>query len=217
DNVLLHEHTVYEYYHRPVFGTFELGAMRLHAQMPLVITYIPIAGQEHQDVTRSVAPQLMNSLFDSFGHVDTFGWWLITQRHRIATTFNINHRRIIEKFRETVRIDGRRSDDQFEIRSPGQQAFDIAEQEIDIECAFVRFVENDGFVATEKTIASGFRQQDAVGHQLDLGLRRQLVVMPRLVTDQATEGHAQLIGNALRHTTRRQPPRLRVAGEAACA
>ena len=51
-----------------------------------------------------------------------------------------------------------------------QQPLQVAEQEIDVEAALVRLVDDDRVVRAQKRIALRLGQQDAVGHQLDVGL-----------------------------------------------
>jgi hypothetical protein len=45
----------------------------------------------------------------------------------------------------------------------------VAEQEVDVEAAFVGLVEDDRVVATEVTVAADLGQQHAVGHHLEPG------------------------------------------------
>ena len=67
------------------------------------------------------------------------------------------------------RIDGGRCDHQLEVIAarPLKQAFEIAEQKINIEAAFVRLIDDHRVVLTQQRIGLGLGQQDAVGHQLD--------------------------------------------------
>jgi hypothetical protein len=65
---------------------------------------------------------------------------------------------------EALQIDGRRSDDDFQIRATRQQGFQITEQEIDVEAAFVGFVDDDRVVAFEVAVVVGLRDEDSVGH-----------------------------------------------------
>ncbi len=40
----------------------------------------------------------------------------------------------------------------------------MAEQKVDVQAAFVGFIENDGVIFREVRIALRFRQQNAIGH-----------------------------------------------------
>ena len=64
-----------------------------------------------------------------------------------------------------------------------QQLFDVAEEKIDIEAALVRLVDDDRAVAAQLRIGSGLGEEDAVGHELDPGLRGRLVMETDLVAD----------------------------------
>ena len=57
-------------------------------------------------------------------------------------------------------------------------------------------------------------EQDAVGHQLDEGIRRAAVAEANLVTDQAPRFALQFLRKARRRGTRRDAPRLGVADQA---
>ena len=48
--------------------------------------------------------------------------------------------------RKPFRIDGGGGDDEFEIRAPGQQLLEVAQQKIDVQAALVRLVDDDGVV-----------------------------------------------------------------------
>ena len=41
---------------------------------------------------------------------------------------------------------------------------DVAEQEIDVEAALVRFVDDDGVVGVQEAVGLRLGQQDAIGH-----------------------------------------------------
>ena len=54
----------------------------------------------------------------------------------------------------------------------GQQPLEVAEQEVDVEAALVRLVDDDRVVAAQQPVALDLGQQDAVGHQLDAACPR---------------------------------------------
>ena len=54
---------------------------------------------------------------------------------------------VFEMVAEFLRIDGRRGDDELQVTAFGQQCGQVAEQEIDVEAAFMRLVDHDGVVA----------------------------------------------------------------------
>jgi len=48
--------------------------------------------------------------------------------------------------REAFGVDGRRRDDDLQVRTARQQLLQVTEQEVDVQTAFVRFVDDDGVV-----------------------------------------------------------------------
>jgi hypothetical protein len=69
--------------------------------------------------------------------------------HRIQSPRHLDHRRIVEVLGEALGIDGRRSDDQAQVAALQHQRLQITEQEIDVEAALVRLVDDDGVVAAQ--------------------------------------------------------------------
>jgi hypothetical protein len=49
----------------------------------------------------------------------------------------------------------------------GQQLLEVAEDEVDVEAALVRLVDDERVVAAQVTVALQLGEQDAVGHHLD--------------------------------------------------
>ena len=127
-----------------------------------------------------------------------------------------------EMARETIRIDRRRRDDDLQVRARGQQARHVAQDEVDVQAAFVGLVDDERVVAAQHRIRLDLRQQDAVRHEFDEGRGTDLVRETHLVADHlaalAAHGLAQLVGDAIRDRARREPARLGVpdhAGHAA--
>ena len=116
--------------------------------------------------------------------------------------------------REAFRVDGRGGDDDFQIRATRQQLFQVAEQEVDVQAALVRFVNDDGVVLHQQAILLDFRQQNTVGHQLDHGVIADVVAESHLITNAATRLRLQLFGNTVGDGARRQTTRLGVANQA---
>ena len=80
-----------------------------------------------------------------------------------------------------------RGDDDFQIGAARQQLFQIAQEEVDVQAAFVRFVDDNRVVGGEITVGLGFCQQDAVGHQLDTGIARGVVGEAHFIADRAAD------------------------------
>ena len=68
---------------------------------------------------------------------------------------------------KALNIYGGRSDDHFQIRPSGQNQLDITQQKINIQTAFVRFINDQSVIAIKKAIMLNFRQQDTIGHEFD--------------------------------------------------
>ena len=124
--------------------------------------------------------------------------------------------------RKTIRVDRRRRDDDLQVRARGQQARHVAQDEVDVQAAFVGLVDDERVVAAQHRIRLDLRQQDTVRHQLDQGRGADLVRETHLVADHlaalAAHGLSQLMGDAVRDRARREPARLGVpdhAGHAA--
>ena len=77
----------------------------------------------------------------------------------------------------------------------------------------MRFVDDDGVVGAQKAVGLGFGQQNAVGHQLDMGIARSVVVKAHFIAHNAADVAVQLFGNTLGHRTCSQTARLRVPNQ----
>ena len=165
---------------RQNLGVLQVGL----AQVLGGIANLPLARQKHQHVTRRLALtalKLLNlgqrgndALVDAEVFLDRVALFVpfgaerpIPDIHRVGTTGHFNHRRIVEMGREPLKINGCRGDDHLQIRPLGQDGLEVTQQEIDIEAALVRLVDDQGVIAGEVTVILGFGQQNAVGHQLD--------------------------------------------------
>ena len=115
--------------------------------------------------------------------------------------------------RKTFRVDGRRSNDHLEIRTLSQNLLQITKQKINVQAAFVRLVDDQRVILAEPRIALRFSEQDAVGHQLDVGLRRRAVGKADLVADHAAQFAIELLRHPRRRRPRRDAPWLRVADQ----
>ncbi|MCY1520998.1 hypothetical protein D9M68_557940 [compost metagenome] len=110
-----------------------------------------------------------------------------------------------------MRINGGRRHHHLQVGSARQQLAQVAEQEVDVQAALVRLVDDDGVVAAQERIALRLGQQDAVRHQLDGRIGAGAVVEPHLVAHHLAHRRVQFLGDALGHRGRRQAARLGVA------
>ena len=120
---------------------------------------------------------------------------------------------MIKVARKALRIDGGGGNDHFQIGTTRQQLAQVAEQEIDVQAALVRLIDNDGVVLHQQPILLDFRQQNTISHQLDLGGVADLIVKTHLIADAAAERGFQLLGDTVRHGARRQTARLGMADQ----
>ena len=99
---------------------------------------------------------------------------------RVRATRDLDHRRAAEERRKPLGLERRRADDDAEVRAARQQPLEEAEQEIDVEAALVRLVDDDRVVRAQQRIALDLGEQDPVGHELhvrcalDLSSKRTL-------------------------------------------
>ena len=85
----------------------------------------------------------------------------------------------------------------------------MPEEEVDVQRALVRLVDDDRVVAAQQRIALHLGEQHAVGEKLDDRVTRGLVVETDLAPDLAPPLHAEFLGHAARDGQRRHAPRLR--------
>ena len=181
---------------------------------------LALAGQEDEHVAAgALARELVHRVEHRLLHVLVF---LVLVRgferavahfDRIGAARHFDHRRAVEMLREALGLDRRRGDDHLEIGAPRQQALQIPEQEVDVEAALVRLVDDDRVVGSQQPVALRLGEQDAVGHHLDVRVGRELVGEAHLVADRVAERALQLLRDARRHRARGDAARLRVADE----
>ena len=136
-----------------------------------------------------------------------------TQLDRIRAAFDLHDRRVPEMRGKSRGVDRRRGHDELQVTAPGEQAFQIAEQKIDIETALVRLVQDDRVVRIEPWIGLRFGEQDAVRHELDQRLRADLFAEAHLETHQRAELAAEFGGNAPCDVARGDSARLGAANQ----
>ena len=168
---------------------------------------------------RPLARELVDRIEDRLVHVLVFLVLVcgferpVADFDRIGAARHLDHRRTAEMLREALGLDRRGSDDQLEIGTLRQHALEIAEQEVDVEAALVRFVDDDRVVGLQQPIALRLGEQDAVGHHLDVGVGRKLVGEAHLVADRVAERALELLRDARGDRARGDAPRLRVADQ----
>src|SRR5471032_160016 len=215
---------------RQNFGVLELGL----AQHLGGVTNLALARQEHQHIARAAPLAAFigsdfiqgseDRLVDGQVVLDAVALLVLLQGqlaipgvHREGTARDLDNRCIVEVLGKTLQVDGRRGDDDFQVGATRQQGFQVAKQEVDVQAAFVGFVDDDRVVAFQVAVVLSFRQQDAVGHQFDQGVGVTLVFETHLIADQRAQRRGQFFGDAAGDAARGDSARLGVADQAVLA
>ena len=112
--------------------------------------------------------------------------------------------------REALGIDRRRRDDDLEIRPLVLDAPQVTDDEVDVEAALVRLVDDQRVVVAQAPVGADLVEQDAVRHDLDERRRARLIREAHLETDGLADAHVELRGEPARNGLRGDAPRLRV-------
>ena len=198
------------------------------AQSVCGVANFAFAGEEDQDVAFALRAQLVDSLADRVDGIavegDVAGFdsqWPVTHFDGERSPGYLDDRRGLtvdsEVLGEAFGIDGRRRDDDLEVGSAGEQLSQVPEDEVDVEAAFVRFVDDQRVVASEHTVALNFGEENAVGHELDVGAVRDLVGEPHGVSDGVAEFGVEFFGDTFGNGACCQPARLCVSDQTADA
>ena len=208
------------------------------------VANLALAGQEHQHVAGAFAAQLVDRVDDrvhqvalglarglhavaarrALGVLDgraVLGHRAVAHLDRIQPAAHLDHRRgplvAAEMAREAVGVDRRRRDDQLQVRPLRQDLLQVAEQEVDVQAALVRLVDDQRVVRLQQRVGLRLGEQNAVRHQLDGRARREIVGEAHLVADHLAERRAEFLGDASAGRRRGEPARLRVADQARAA
>ncbi|EHM55582.1 hypothetical protein HMPREF9080_00622 [Cardiobacterium valvarum F0432] len=178
---------------------------------------VAFAGEEDEDVAASVLVEFGDGAEDGVRAVFVFVRRAVADFHGVGAAADVEDGRVFEVGGEFVGVDGGRGDDDFEVGAFVGEAAQVAEEEVDVEAAFVRFVHDDDFVAGEVGVGQGFGEQHAVGHQFDNGLFAGFFVETDLVADGGAKRFVQFFGDAGGDAARGDTARLGVGNHAARA
>ena len=206
---------------------FELGL----AQHVSGIANFTLAGQKHQHIAgASTLMALMGGnfveggddrLIDAHVFLDTVALFIVLTGERAVPGFNregaardFNNRRIVEVLGEALKVDGGRGDNDFQVGTARQQDFQVAQQEVDVQAAFMGLVDDDRVVTLEVAVVLGFGQQNTVSHQLDQGVGVALILEPNLIPHQRAQRRTQFFGDPAGNAARGDSPRLGMTDQA---
>ena len=197
-----------------------MGLREVLAQVVGRLANFSLAGQEDEDVARRMPPQLVHRVGDGVFQTEVAplfeGPPALFDREQ-APRHHDHRRRAAHRFevpRKAVGVDGGRGDDDLQVGPARQQLAQVTEQEVDVQAALVRLVDDQRVVAAQQRVALGFGEQDAVGHQLHRRPGLDAVLEAHLVAHHLAQRRVQFLRDALGHAAGRNAPRLGMADQA---
>jgi len=193
----------------------EDGGVRERALLELAggLADLALAGEEHEDVAARIhLGDLVHRVRDGLREIRfLLGRRPIQHVDGIRPPGDLDHRRAAEELREPLGLERRGADDHPQVGPLRDQPLQEPEEEVDVQRALVRLVDDDRAVRAEQRIVLDLREQHAVGEELDVRVARDLVVEPDLVADDIAELRLELLGDARGDARRGDPARLRAA------
>ncbi len=120
----------------------------------------------------------------------------VVDRHRIHPAGDLDDRGLVEECRKFGGVDGRRGDDQLELRPLRQNGFQHSEDKIDVEAALMGLIHDQGVVGSQLAVALRLGQQDPVGHDFDVGFGPGGVLKADFMPHHTAGGRAEFFGQA---------------------
>ena len=176
------------------------------------VTNLSFPGEEDQHVPRGCGGrQLLDRRCDGVHLVVVLTDGPVADLHGVGAPGNLHDWRVVEVSGEPGGVDGGGGDDHPEFRATFQELFEVAEQEVNVEAAFVCLINNDCVVAFQIAVVGQLTEQHTVGHHLDSGGTAHSAGEAHLVADELPHFRSALIGNPVRDCAGRNPPRLGVS------
>ena len=176
---------------------------------------VALAGQEDEDVARPLPRRRPDRLRHGRDRILGSGPRLrVADLDRVRPSRYVDDRSASEEARDALGVEGCRADDHPEVGAMGEHPLQMAEQQIDVEGALVRLVDDEGVVGLEESVLPDLGHEDPVRHHLDVGVGTDFVVEADLGPDGLPHPAAQLARDAGGHASRGDPPRLGVADPA---
>ncbi len=186
----------------------------------------PLAAEEHEHVAGALALEFADRIDHRSDLVPSITRIVLVVRavrpvadlDRVRPSLDDEHGRGHaigrEVLGEAVGVDRRRRDDHLEVGPLRQQLLEVAEDEVDVEAAFVGLVDDERVVAAEHPVALQLVEQDAVGHHPQERPVADTIVEADGVPDGFTDRRADLVGDALGDRSGGDTAGLRVADHA---
>ena len=170
---------------------------------------LPFAGKENQNVAARIqlrqefhaARHALRQFFVFLRFEET----VFDGKH---APFDFDDRSIGKEPGNAFRVQCGGSDDDPQVFPAGKQKFHVSEQEVDIQRAFMDFVEDDTVVLKQVGIVARFGKQNAVRHELDDCLTVGMIVETDFVADFSPALAAGFTCHAPRQRGCRNPARL---------
>ena len=202
-----------------------LARLRMAAEVLGGLADLAFARQEHEDIRQDAVRRegLVDLVDRARDRIEDAGILLVEVAalrraiagvDRIGAPGNLDDGRAAEMRRKPRDIDGRAREDHLEVGSPREKPSQVAEQEVDVEAALVRLVDDDGVVRVEPCVAARLREQHAVGQHLDERVASRFVAETHLHADDSARLHAEFLSDAPRDAARGDAAWLRVADAA---
>ena len=155
----------------------ERNHLGLRAQSPFnqvrAFANIPLTRQEDENIpdTRLIE----EALTLTSGRIDEIGVGRIRRSplapgravlhiHREGAARHLNDGRVVERLRESHRVDGGRGNDHLQVRALGQEVLQVSQEKINIERSLMGLIDDDGLVFGEGRIPLHLGEEHAVGH-----------------------------------------------------
>jgi hypothetical protein len=135
-------------------------------------------------------------------------------RSRNERAVRIVSRRCGKMLSKSSRVDSRRGDNHLEVGPFRQQLFEVAKNEVDVQAAFVRLVDDQRVIPAQHPITLNLGQQDAVGHHFNQRPLTHLIGEAHGVANVVTKLRSEFVGDALANRPSRHAARLGVANQA---
>ena len=170
----------------------DLGARQVAAvEQGLGLADFALAGEEDEDVA-GVLAHGVDGVGDVAGEVvgvDAVGVFVLLGEHvaqpdgldGVEAAGDGDDRGVVEEGGEALGIEGGRGDDDQQVLAAREDALEQTQEEVDVQTALVRFVDDERAIAAQEGVGLHLGEEHAIGHQLDLRIRREAALEAVLI------------------------------------